>query len=211
MKLPDEGTLLFYGDSITDSGRDYKTQDALGSLGAGYVSLIRAQLGFRRPSVNRQVLNMGINGNRVYDLEKRLEADVLAHNPAVVTILIGVNDTWRRFDSNVLSPAADFLDAYRRILVQITTRVTPRPQLVLMEPFLLPYPEDRRGWRGDLDPRITIVRDLAVEFQADLIPLDGMFSAAATRAPASYWLRDGVHPSPAGHALIADAWLANAS
>jgi lysophospholipase L1-like esterase len=208
MKLPDEGTLLFYGDSITDCGRDYKTPDA---LGGGYVSFIRAQLGCRRPSVNRRVLNMGINGNCIYDLEKRLETDVLAHSPAVVTILIGINDTWRRFDSNITSSAVDFRDTYRRILGQIVARVTPRPQLVLMEPFVLPYPEDRRGWRFDLDPRITVVRDLAVEFQADLIPLDGMFSAAATRAPASYWLGDGVHPTPAGHALIANAWLANAS
>jgi lysophospholipase L1-like esterase len=206
MKIPDEGTLLFFGDSITDSGRDYKTPDA---LGVGYVNFIRALLGCRRPSVNRRVLNMGINGNRIYDLEARLETDVLAHKPAVVTILIGVNDTWRRFDSNIMSPIGDFRDSYRRILEQITTRLVPRPQLVLMEPFL-PYPDERPGWRADFDPRISVVRDLAVEFRADLIPLDGMFAAAAVRAPASYWLHDGVHPSPVGHALIAEAWLANA-
>jgi lysophospholipase L1-like esterase len=211
MKLPDEGTLLFFGDSITDSGRDYKTPEDKkpGVLGVGYVSFIHAQLGCRRPSPKRRVLNMGVNGNRVYDLEQRLEGDVLARKPAVVTILVGVNDTLRRFDSNIASPIVDFRDSYHRVLEQITTRVAPRPQLVLMEPFL-PHPDDHSGWRADLEPRITVVRDLASEFQASLIPLDGMFAAAAARAPASHWIHDGVHPSPAGHQLIADAWLANA-
>jgi lysophospholipase L1-like esterase len=125
-----------------------------------------------------------------------------------VTFLIGINDVWRRFDSNTVSPATDFADSYRRILTRIRAELNPR--LVLMEPFLLPVPADRRAWREDLDPKITIVRDLAVEFGADLIPLDGQFAAAATRAPAAYWLPDGVHPSSAGHALITDLWLKNA-
>ena len=93
------------------------------------------------------------------------------------------------------------------MLTRIRDELNPR--LVLMEPFLLPVPADRRGWREDLDPKITIVRDLAVEFGADLIPLDGQFAAAATRAPAAFWLHDGVHPTSPGHALIADAWLRN--
>lgn len=197
---PDD-TILFYGDSITDCGRDRANP---GSLGNGYVSLIAADLDFRCPAPARRILNTGISGNRIYDLEKRLDADLLAHRPTVVTFLIGINDVWRRYDSGVPSPIADFTAAYRRVLTRIQQELAPR--LVLMEPFLLPVPEDRRAWREDLDPKITAVRDLAGEFGARLVPLDGLFAAAATTAPAAYWLPDGVHPSPAGHALIADAW-----
>lgn len=205
LELQPDDTLLFYGDSITDCGRDRAN---LANLGGGYVNQINARLGLAAASPELRVINTGISGNRIYDLEARLEADLLAHKPSVVTFLIGINDVWRRYDRDLLSPAAEFAAAYHRVLTRIQSEL--KPQLVLMEPFLLPVPEDRRKWREDLDPKITVVRDLAVEFGADLIPLDGLFAAAACRAPAGYWLPDGVHPSPAGHALIAEAWLENA-
>ncbi|AWI08142.1 SGNH/GDSL hydrolase family protein [Ereboglobus luteus] len=200
-------TILFYGDSITDCGRDRGNVE---SLGSGYPGLIGVALACKMPSQGLRFINTGVSGDRIYDLEKRMEADLVAHAPSIVTFLIGINDTWRRFDSNIVSPAGDFQAAYKRILRAITNgRTMPAPRIVLMEPFVLPVPEDRRQWRADLDPRIHAVRELAVEFGADLIPLDGLFAAAATRAPAAYWLPDGVHPSAAGHALIADAWMAN--
>jgi lysophospholipase L1-like esterase len=71
-------------------------------------------------------------------------------------------------------------------------------------------PPDRATWREDLNPRIDAVRRLAVEFSTDLIPLDGLFAQAATQAPAEFWAPDGVHPTPAGHHLISQAWLRNA-
>ncbi|MFA7343636.1 MAG: SGNH/GDSL hydrolase family protein [Terrimicrobiaceae bacterium] len=205
LELKPNDILLFFGDSVTDCGRDRAKLD---SLGNGYVNQINARLGHALASPALRVINQGCSGHRVYDLEPRLETDLLAHKPTVVTFLIGINDVWRRYDRNLISAAADFAACYRRILTRIVTGLNPR--LVLMEPFLLPVPPDRRAWREDLDPKIGIVRDLALEFGADLIPLDGQFTAAATRSPADFWLPDGVHPSAAGHALIADAWLENA-
>jgi len=205
LPLKPNDTLLFFGDSITDCDRDRAKLD---SLGGGYVSQIHARLSYTLASPALRVINQGCSGHRIYDLEARLETDLLAHKPTVVTFLIGINDVWRRFDQQLVSPAAEFAAAYHRVLTRIRAELNPR--LVLMEPFLLPVPADRRAWREDLGPKISIVRDLAVEFGADLIPLDGLFAAAATRAPAAYWLPDGVHPSAAGHALIADAWLKNA-
>ncbi|MNI85471.1 hypothetical protein D3C73_1424700 [compost metagenome] len=80
-------------------------------------------------------------------------------------------------------------------------------KLIMMEPFVLPVPEDRKLWRTDLDPKIHVVRQLAREFGAVLVPLDGLFAEASTKADPAFWTPDGVHPSPAGHALIAEAWL----
>ena len=33
------------------------------------------------------------------------------------------------------------------------------------------------------------------------------FDALVKKAPASYWLMDGVHPTAAGHTVIADEWI----
>jgi lysophospholipase L1-like esterase len=76
-----------------------------------------------------------------------------------------------------------------------------------MEPFVLPTPEDRMTWRCDLDPKIQVVRKLAKEYDALLVPLDGLFAGAVSQAEPAYWAPDGVHPSAAGHALMAEAWL----
>ncbi|MBN1933543.1 MAG: GDSL family lipase, partial [Anaerolineae bacterium] len=80
-------------------------------------------------------------------------------------------------------------------------------RLVICEPFLLPVPDDRRAWRVDLDPKIAVARDLAREFGAIYVPLDGILAQASTRRAPAFWAADGVHPTPAGHALIAQAWL----
>jgi lysophospholipase L1-like esterase len=72
---------------------------------------------------------------------------------------------------------------------------------------VLPYGLVTRAWRQDLDPKITVVRGLAREFGAVLVPLDDIFAAAAGKAPPGYWAEDGVHPTYAGHGLIAQAWL----
>jgi acyl-CoA thioesterase I len=71
----------------------------------------------------------------------------------------------------------------------------------------LPVPEDRKTWREDLDPKIDVVRKLAREYHAHLVPLDGIFAQAAALREPAFWASDGVHPSNAGHALIAQAWL----
>jgi len=153
----------------------------------------------------RNFLNRGISGNRVKDLQDRWQADCIALKPDWVSILIGINNTWRRYDSNDPTSTADFEKGYRDILEK--TRRHTKVQIILCEPFVLPVPGDRLVWREDLDPKIQVVRNLAVEFKALLLPLDGIFAQAATAREPGFWAPDGVHPSPAGHALIAQAWL----
>lgn len=204
MILQAQQHILFYGDSITDAGRN-AAQNNNGGLGAGYAALVAAQLQARFPELNLRFTNRGISGNRIYDLENRLQDDVIAQQPTLVSILIGINDTWRRYDSNTPSPIDEFEASYRRIAQRLHESGTSR--LVICEPFLLPIPDDRIAWREDLDPRIGACRRIAREFNTLYLPLDGLFAAAACRQSLAYWLPDGVHPSLAGHALIADAWI----
>lgn len=197
-----EQIVLFQGDSITDAGRDWNDPN---SMGRGYPMIAGALFQARYPESGVLFYNRGIGGSRVCDLRARWQQDCIDIKPTVVSILIGINDVWRRYDSNSPTSVEDFEAGYRDILTQ--TRQNLDAEIVMMEPFVLPYPEDRNKWREDLDPKIHVVRALAREYGAALIPLDGLFARAAARREPEYWAADGVHPTAAGHALIAQAWL----
>jgi acyl-CoA thioesterase I len=204
MLLQKNDLVLFLGDSITDAGRKVDPT-CNGGMGPGYAGMVAATLAAGYPELNLSFRNAGVGGNRVSDLEPRLEGDVLAFRPNLVSLLIGVNDTWRKFDSGLDSPIEEFHACYRRILRALTDRLDAR--LVLMEPFLLCVREELRALRADLDGRIQVVRELAREFRAALVPLDALFAQAACRQAMTYWLGDGFHPTPAGHALITEHWI----
>lgn len=203
MKIDPASRILFQGDSITDCQRN---RDLFDDLGRGYVNMTAGFLNARYPELGAECLNRGISGNRTGDLLARWEEDCLLLEPDVLSLLIGINDVWRRYDRDLPTSAETFADNYRQLLRSTRERL-PEVRILLLEPFLLPVPEDRRRWREDLDPKLAVVRDLAREFEADLIPLDGLFATASTRQPCAFWAHDGVHPSPAGHGLIAQAWL----
>ncbi len=199
--IKDNAVVLFQGDSITDAGRS-REDDA--QLGAGYPSMTSAWFSAMYPEKNVRFINRGISGNRVKDLCARWQPDCIGLKPDIVSILIGINDTWRRYDSNDPTSAEAYEKGYREIL---TTTSDLGARIIILEPFVLPVPADRMKWREDLDPKIDAARRLAREFKAIYVPLDGVFAqAAAVREPA-FWAADGVHPTPAGHALISQAWL----
>jgi acyl-CoA thioesterase-1 len=194
--------VLFAGDSITFAGRDLENPF---SVGMSYVMFIQTWFSALYPRENVRFANIGIGGNRVRDLKERWDRDCISLEPDWVTILIGINDTWRRYDQNDPTSAEAFESDYRDILERTRERLNAR--LILCEPFVLPEPEDRIEWREDLDPKIAVVRKLAREFDAILVPLDGIFAAASTTHERFFWTKDGVHPTFAGRALIAQAWL----
>lgn len=206
LELSEKTTILFQGDSITDCGRT-GSQNPDDSLGMGYPYLLSTMLGADYPDLELTFINRGISGNRAKDLQGRWKKDCLDHKPDIVSILIGVNDTWRRYDRNDPTSTEAFEASYRNILEQ--TAATGA-QIIILEPFILPIPEDRKTWRVDLDPKIDVARKLACEFAAAFVPLDGIFAAASIDREHSFWAADGVHPTPAGHGLIAKSWLESA-
>ena len=189
-------TVVFAGDSVTDCGRRTDPD----GLGDGYVRNLyddlSSRLGERRP----KIVNAGISGNRAAELAARWATDVLAHDPSLVSILIGINDTWRRYDENDPTTAEDFEASYRSLLDPLSCPV------VLMEPFLLPVKDGQEEWREDLDPKLEVVRKLAVEYGAILVPTDVELIKQAVSVGAATLAGDGVHPSAAGHRALADLW-----
>ena len=200
--IGDNSIVLFQGDSITDAGRF----DSPDGMGFGYANLAAAWFSALYPEKHVRFINRGISGNRVVDLTQRWQRDCLDLKPDWVSILIGINDVWRHYDSNDPTSVEAYETGYRALLQRTTTQL-PNARLILCEPFVLPVPADRAEWRVDLDPKIDAARRLASEFHAIYVPLDGLFAQAATQAAPAFWAEDGVHPTVAGHALMAQAWL----
>ncbi|MEP6894018.1 MAG: SGNH/GDSL hydrolase family protein [Chloroflexota bacterium] len=200
--IENNAVVLFQGDSVTDAEHNREDDS---DLGRGYAMITAAWFSALYPGKAVRFLNRGIGGDRVRDLQERWKRDCLPIAPTWVSILIGVNDTWRRFDSNEITTPQEFEASYRAIL-EDTVRFT-EARLILCEPFLLPVLDGQADWRSDLDPKIEITRQLAREFGTICLPLDDIFTQAAKLRPAVFWLRDGVHPTAAGHALIAQNWL----
>ncbi|MFC0627024.1 SGNH/GDSL hydrolase family protein [Kribbella deserti] len=194
--LDPRGTIVFAGDSVTDCGR---RDDRRRGLGNGYVRQLTVDLGSPAP----RVLNTGISGNRAVDLVRRWQTDVLAHQPDVVSILIGINDTWRRYDKADPTSTEAYEASYRQLLAPLRTAGA---RIVLMEPFLLAVKPEQHEWREDLDPKIAVVRRLATEYGAVLVPTDAELNLRAESLGPIAIADDGVHPTALGHRLIAEIW-----
>jgi lysophospholipase L1-like esterase len=193
--------VMVTGDSITDCERTVGENP----LGYGYPLRVAGQWGLRHPDRQPVWLNTGISGNRVSDLTGRWQADVLDARPDVVSILVGINDCGLHYSLGFDKVTTEeYRDGYRRLLEPLAERGV---KLILIEPFLLPVAEDQYGWRPDLDAKIQVVRRLADEFDAHLIAADGMFAGLAATSGNATWAADGVHPTAAGHAALAEAWL----
>ncbi len=202
IKLKENARIVFQGDSITDAGRD-REKDS--SMGAGYVFMLTAMLAAKYPDKNPSFINRGMGGDTVQTLHERWERDCLVFKPDIVSILIGINDTWKRFSENLDPGAASFEAMYREMLTGAQEQSSA--QLVIIEPFLLTNRENYMEWRNDLNSKIDVIRGLAAEFHAYYVPMDGIMAQACTKADAAYWSTDGVHLTSAGHALLAQSWL----
>lgn len=200
MFFQENDVVLFQGDSVTDCGRN---REDVYDLGVGYPMVISSILYHRLAGMNVKFINRGVSGDRSCDLVARWRTDCLDLKPTVVSILIGINDTWRRFDRDDPTSVEDYEKNYRTILDQ-TKKTGAR--MIIMEPFVLPNPADRKEWRADLDPKIHVARKLAKEYGAILVPTDGLMNAGFVATPDTYYSKDGVHPSYAGHGLVAEAW-----
>ena len=199
--------ILFQGDSITDVGRN-TNNGSLNSIGQGYPCLIASRLGADAPQTY-EFVNRGISGNRIVDVYARIKADCWNLNPDLLSVLIGVNDVWHEFGGKNGVDAKRFYNVYK-MLVTDTMEKLPAIRMILMEPFVLKASATEGLWgefRSETEKRAEAVKRIAEECGQTFLPLQAMFDEAAERAPASYWLGDGVHPTNAGHQLIADAWI----
>ncbi len=204
--------LLFQGDSITDTGRNRNATgpNALDAMGRGYALIAACDMLARQPNRGLRVFNRGIAGNRIGDLLARWSDDCIALKPTVLSILLGVNDWSKHHRLDVAeegTPTEAFGRGYRQLLQQ-TRQGLPDARLVIGEPFAVEPAWITPAARQDLAVRQRMVRQLADDYGAVFIGYQALFEDACHLAPPRYWSEDGVHPSLAGHGLMARAWLA---
>ena len=204
MRFKSGETVLFTGDSITDCGRTYPYGEGDG-LGNGYVSLVKAVLQASCPQTQLRILNTGISGNRVTDLDSRWKKDVLDHTPAWVSIFIGINDVWRHFDSPDITQVnkAEFKDTYNRLIEQVLQR---KMHLIMMTPYFI-EPNRKDPMRAMMDEYGQVVKELAKKHNALLVDVQEAFDKYLLHMPSQSLCGDRVHPNLAGHMIIARSFL----
>ena len=201
--------ILFQGDSITDAGREKEKQlaNSPGSFGSGYAFLAAASILNENASQAPTIYNRGISGNKVYQLAERWQKDCLDLKPQVLSILIGVNDFWHKLNGKYDGTVEIYETDLRKLLEQ-TKKALPEVKLVICEPFVvLDGSAVDEKWFPEFDRYRSSAKKVAQEFEAVFIPFQSIFDEAQKHAPGRYWTGDGVHPSMAGAALMAQAWM----
>lgn len=193
--------ILFQGDSITDASRLFLPEYQ--GLGEGYVKKISEQLEEKLKQV--EVINRGIAGECTSDLLRRWEEDCIEIDPDILTIMIGINDVWTMMEGDSVQTIREFEINYESLIKQAVTKTSAK--IIVMEPFVFPWPASRILWRPLLDERIQVIRRLAYRYQLTLIPLDGILNSKAINIGYDAITTDGVHLTSQGHALVADIWM----
>jgi acyl-CoA thioesterase I len=198
-------TILFIGDSITDTDRNSL---AYKPFGFGYVHFAANYLLGKYPEYYLNIINTGISGNTIRDLESRWQEDCLDHNPDILSIMIGVNDVWRQFATEDELPYAVQLGEYKTIYTELLTEVKRKcnSQIVICEPFMF-CDDFNNPMFAHLRRYIEAVHRIADDFDACLVPLQKAIDERIKEVPPQNWSLDMVHPEVWAHAWIAQQWL----
>ena len=184
--------IIFAGDSITDCD--------------GYVSYIKSILWADHPEWKTHVINRGVSGNTSRDLLGRYERDVLELSPDIVSIMIGINDVWRRFD-DPLAEAHLSSQEYRDNLTQmISQAIDGGAKVVLMSPFMID-PNRADEMRIRMDRYTEICRELAKEYSLIFVDIQAMFDRLLESMHGYGLAGDRIHPNGIGQMAIALEFL----
>ena len=204
IQLKPNNTIVFTGDSITDADRH---DPAYAPWGNGYVHFVAQALVAAHPQLNLNIVNTGVGGDTIADLQRRWQRDCLDHQPDVLSVLIGINDVWHLATDPDATEYAATPEKYELTLNQLLLEVTRRCdcQIVLVEPFLF-CADEEDPMLSLLRPYITIVQELAAEHNATPVPLQKRIDQTIAEVPPARWSQDRVHPYPWAHAWIAQHW-----
>lgn len=197
-------TFLFQGDSITDAGRS-RENDIL--RGFGYPTLVSAELLFDYPG-EFTCINRGISGNRVVDLYARIKKDFINLKPDYLSILIGVNDVWHEYAAEPNGVSDERYFKVYDLLIEELRAELPDTKIYILEPFVLKGTGTEAHWEEfdrEVRLRAKSAKRIAEKHNLTFIPLQEQFDAMCEKCNVPYWLWDGVHPTAAGHELIARA------
>lgn len=201
--------LLFTGDSVTDADRKRPWGEGLwGGVGNGYVRQIDTLLNAFYPELNLRITNTGNSGDTTRELRARWEQDVLQFCPDWLSICIGINDVWRKFDEPGLSDSAVSLENYRDNLEHMLSEARRKVKkgIILMTPYYM-EPQKEDWMRKEMDLYGEVCASLAKKYETYFVDLQAVFDEYLQYRHSSYIAWDRVHPNDVGSLLIAKAFL----
>ncbi len=202
-------TLLFIGDSISDYDRKRPVGEGLfNGWGTSYVANVGALLGCMYPEVGVRVKNVGISGNQVRDLDARWQTDVLDQKPDWVSVLIGINDVWRQFDSPLLTEQHVPIEEYEATYEKLIQETLPHVKgMILMTPFFM-EPNKQDSMRAMMDKYGAVVKKLAEKYNLVFVDLQEGWDRLFQHMHPCNIAWDRIHPNQTGHMYIAKQFLA---
>ncbi len=208
MQIETNNKLIMIGDSITDCGRKQPVGEGLFEAhGKGYVAYVAGLLGTVYPERHIRVINMGTSGHTVRDLKARWQRDVIDLQPDWLSIMIGINDVWRQYDSPLETESHVLLDEYASTLDELVARSkTIVKGLVLMTPYFI-EPNQNDAMRATMDRYGAVVRTLATKHGAIFVDTQSAFDTILEHCHPAALAWDRVHPNVTGHMVIGKAFL----
>jgi isoamyl acetate esterase len=192
--------VVFFGDSITQ----------MGVKPGGYVTLIGDALKQKGLSSQYDLVGAGIGGNKIYDLYLRMDDDVLAQNPDVVVIWVGVNDVWHKMSSGTGTDQDKFEKFYTAIINKLLDK---HIRVILCTPAVIGEKTDFTNQQdGDLNAYSQSIRNLAQKFHCGLVDFREAFHNYELKnnpgnVDRGILTLDKVHLNDAGNQLAADKIL----
>lgn len=220
--------VLFIGDSITDGAwgnskvwntpsaqRNHKDMNHI--YGHGYMMITASHYEALYPEAGWTFWNRGISGNTLGDLEERWQHDALDLNPDVISMLIGTNDVDRALRNGCTIDTVAWGMKMRGLLDKARAQ-NHNVRFVLCTPFVAKAGKtglsDNYNRRKEMIAMLgQVVRNVAEAYHATVVPFDSLVEETISQnpgIPASYWIWDGIHPTPAMHYKMARMWMERA-
>jgi lysophospholipase L1-like esterase len=208
MKFEQGNKVLFIGDSVTDCDRVKPEGEGLfDALGKGYVSIVDSMIKANYPELKIRVVNKGISGHTVRDLKKRWQEDVLNQKPDWLSVMIGINDVWRQFDTPFIKEGHVYLDEYENTLRTLVKETRPLVKgIILMTPYYIESNEQDL-MRKKMDQYGVIVKQIAEEMDCLFIDTQSAFNDVLKELYPATLAWDRVHPNATGHMILAKSFL----
>ncbi len=193
--------ILFQGDSITDADRDRSDYH---KMGYGYAAIVVQKLTEKYPNVDFEFINLGLSGNRTDQLFDRLTPDCVELDPDIVSVLIGINDVWHRYEYEFIPTTDEQIALNFKCILERIKRDT-KAKLLVFQPFT--EGDDQARMQPDVDRLIDIVNATAEKYADTYIKLNDIIHANEHYGEEHYFTRDGVHPNPCGAEFIANIYV----
>ena len=189
--------IIFFGDSITQAGVQPK----------GYITVLGETLKQKNLADRYELIGAGIGGNKVYDLYLRMDDDVLAKNPNIVVIWVGVNDVWHKRSHGTGTDADKFERFYNAIIKKLQAK---NIQVFLATPAAIGEKTDfSNELDGDLNRYSSIIRSIAQKNNCGLVDLRKAFldynlANNKENKESGILTTDRVHLNDKGNQLVAE-------